>query len=390
MSGDPRLTSLQLWPALDPATESALRESIRRWGVLVPVAKDQHGRTLDGHHRARIADDIGETYAVIVHHVADDDEARELARTLNSDRRHLTTDQRRDMVAHLRELGHSYPAIAKAIGASVGTVYSDAQAFRVESLAEPPARVVGADGKSYPARRPTVFAANDGEAARASAKMAMLPLDALPIGPSTAADIERSVRLVKEAKREERRDENRQAIATAPTLEAAVTAGRFAAIVIDPPWDWGDEGDVDQLGRARPTYATMPFDDLLALPVGERADDDAHLYLWITNRSLPKGFALIEAWGFRYITCLTWVKPSFGMGNYFRGQTEHVLFGVKGSQALKRKDVGTSFSAQRGPRGHSSKPVEFYDLVESCSPGPYLEVFARGERDGWVSWGGEL
>jgi N6-adenosine-specific RNA methylase IME4 len=147
------------------------------------------------------------------------------------------------------------------------------------------------------------------------------------------------------------------------------------------------QGDNDQLGRSRPDYATMSFEQLCKLPVGDLADVDCHIYMWITNRSLPKGFALLEAWGFRYITALTWVKPHFGMGNYFRGQTEHVLFGVKGSQMLKRKDVGTVFNAPRGPNGHSSKPVEFYSLVESCSPGPYLEMFSRSERKDWTAWG---
>jgi N6-adenosine-specific RNA methylase IME4 len=108
--------------------------------------------------------------------------------------------------------------------------------------------------------------------------------------------------------------------------------------------------------------------------------------LWVTNRSLPKAFRLIEAWGFRYITCLTWVKPSIGMGNYFRGSTEQVLFAVKGSQMLKRRDVGTHFEAKRGD-GHSAKPDEFYSLVESCSYGPYIDVFGRKERDGWTVWG---
>ncbi len=77
------------------------------------------------------------------------------------------------------------------------------------------------------------------------------------------------------------------------------------------------------------------------------------------------------------------------MGAYFRGSTEHVLFGIKGSQPLKRQDCGTWFQASRGPSGHSSKPVEFYELVESCSPAPYIELFARGRRDGWVCWGAE-
>lgn len=194
-------------------------------------------------------------------------------------------------------------------------------------------------------------------------------------------------REIKERKREERREENRQIIETVPTVQEAVRLAKFATIVIDPPWDWGDEGDKDQLGRARPTYKTMTINELLELPVGDLADVDSHLYMWITNRSLPKGFDLLEAWGFRYITCLTWVKPSFGMGNYFRGQSEQVLFGVRGSQPLKRKDASTVFEAPRGPNGHSSKPLAFLDLVESCSPGPYLEMFSRSNKDGWTTWG---
>lgn len=195
-------------------------------------------------------------------------------------------------------------------------------------------------------------------------------------------------RAEKEERREERREENRAKVAEATTPEAIAESGaKFATIMIDPPWDWGDEGDQDQLGRARPDYATMTKEQLLALPLPDLSDDDCHLYLWITNRSLPKGFELMERWGFRYVTAITWAKPGFGMGNYFRGQTEHVLFGVKGSQPLKRKDIGTLFNAPRGPNGHSSKPPEFYDLVESCSPGPYLEMFSRSDRKGWKTWG---
>jgi N6-adenosine-specific RNA methylase IME4 len=193
----------------------------------------------------------------------------------------------------------------------------------------------------------------------------------------------------KEQERELRRDENRQKIAQTQTIDEALGTARFATIVIDPPWSWDDEGDADQFGRARPTYGTMSNEELLALPVDKFADTDCHLYLWITNRSLPKGFQLLESWGFRYVTCITWVKPSFGMGNYFRGQTEHLLFGVKGSQMLKRHDVGTVLQAPRGPKGHSSKPIESYDLIESCSPGPYLELFARSQRPDWTSWGAD-
>lgn len=198
------------------------------------------------------------------------------------------------------------------------------------------------------------------------------------------AEIKQAKRAEKETRQEERRMENAAKVEELATPLAA--KGLFQTIVIDPPWDWGDEGDVNQFGRAKPEYSTMPFDDIKALPVNKIADENCHLYLWVTNRSLPKAFALIDAWGFRYITCLTWVKPSIGMGNYFRGSTEQVLFAVKGSQPLKRHDVGTHFSAPRGD-GHSAKPDEFYRLVESCSHAPFIDIFGRKERDGWSVWG---
>ena len=188
----------------------------------------------------------------------------------------------------------------------------------------------------------------------------------------------------REQKRETERVENADKVAK---LENPLDAmGLFQTIVIDPPWDWGDEGDVNQMGRAKPDYATMPIEDVGKLPIAKIADNNCHLYLWVTNRSLPKAFRLIDEWGFRYITCITWVKPSFGMGNYFRGSTEQVLFAVKGSQPLKRKDVGTHFSAPRGKR-HSEKPDEFYEIVKSCSHRPFIDIFGRGERDGWTVWG---
>jgi len=204
----------------------------------------------------------------------------------------------------------------------------------------------------------------------------------------TAKEITQAKRCEKEKKREIARYQNKQKVALLDKSTPLEKMGAvFSTIVIDPPWDWGDEGDKDQLGRARPDYHTLSFNELLNLPVGDISLPDAHIYLWITNRSLPKGFALLERWGFRYITAITWVKPSFGMGNYFRGQTEHVLFGVKGSLPLKRKDVGTVFNAARGKGGHSSKPSELYNLVESCSYGPFLDMFSRTEHEGWTTWG---
>ncbi len=195
------------------------------------------------------------------------------------------------------------------------------------------------------------------------------------------------MRAVKEEIREGRRATNRRIVEGSESADTLIGES-YPTIVIDPPWDWGDEGDVDHFGRGRPVYATMPIHEITALPVSDLAAENAHLYLWITNRSLPKGFGLLEAWGFRYVTVLTWVKPSIGMGNYFRGSTEHVLFGVRGSLEILARDQGTWFAAQRPPQ-HSAKPPEFYQLIERCSPAPWLEMFGRGPRKGWSVWGAE-
>lgn len=189
-------------------------------------------------------------------------------------------------------------------------------------------------------------------------------------------------RLINEAKRQKERINDKAGIAKVQPIPV----GPFSAISIDPPWDWSDEGDSEQFGRAMPTYSTMPFGEIRNLPILSRVKPDCHLYLWITNRSLPKGFELLETWGFRFITLLTWGKPHFGMGNYFRGQTEHIMFGIKGSLPLLRHDVGTLFQFGRG-NNHSSKPDEIFSLLATCSPEPRLEMFARKEHQGWIPWG---
>jgi len=195
----------------------------------------------------------------------------------------------------------------------------------------------------------------------------------------------------KEAKREKQRQEDYKKVKQLQTKQNKKLEDfgpRFSTIVIDPPWDWSDEGDINQLGRAKPDYSTMTIGQLMKMPIDKISAPNSHLYLWITNRSLPKGFQLMEKWGFRYITCLTWCKPSIGMGNYFRGSTEHVLFAVKGSLPLKRKNIGTWFTAKRGKK-HSEKPDEFYNIIETCSPRPRIDIFSRKNRKNWITWGTE-
>lgn len=156
----------------------------------------------------------------------------------------------------------------------------------------------------------------------------------------------------------------------------------FGCIAIDPPWRYDNRAT---RGAAEDHYPTMSLDELAALELPAAAD--SHLYLWTTNPFLHEAFHLLDAWGFTYKTCLTWCKPQMGMGNYFRGTTEHVLFGIRGRCPTLANDIPTHFVADR--TRHSAKPDAFYDLVERSSPGPRLDMFARTRRLGWYAWGNE-
>lgn len=174
------------------------------------------------------------------------------------------------------------------------------------------------------------------------------------------------------------------AVAPPPVTLAPLPEGAFRVIAADPPWQYDNKAT---RGAAEDHYSTMTIEELCALDVIDRAADDAHLYLWTTNGFLRESFDVLDAWGFSYKTCLTWVKPQMGLGNYFRSSTEHVLFGVRGKLATADRALMNWFQAPRGR--HSKKPDSFYDLVERASPGPYLELFARRRRFGWEHWGVE-
>lgn len=167
----------------------------------------------------------------------------------------------------------------------------------------------------------------------------------------------------------------------------------YSTIVADPPWRYRSSRIVtaSKSARTKPDsttqYATMSTEEVAALPVASLAAADAHLYLWVTNPLLPHAFAIVDAWGFDYVTLLTWRKlGALGMGYYFRGDTEHVLFGVRGKLPIPpERRMRNWFEAPKAR--HSVKPAAFGDLVERVSPGPYVELFARAPRLGWDSWG---
>ncbi len=181
-------------------------------------------------------------------------------------------------------------------------------------------------------------------------------------------------------------------------LQATIGDRRFTTFLADPPWRF-----INRTGKMAPEhrrlsrYGTLTTDEIATLPVSHITADTAHLYLWVPNALLPEGLRVMAAWGFGYKSNIVWHKlrkdggsDGRGVGFYFRNVTELLLFGVRGKNARTlapgRRQVNYIGSRKRE---HSRKPDEQYALIESCSPGPYLELFGRGLRPGWAVWGNE-
>jgi N6-adenosine-specific RNA methylase IME4 len=181
-------------------------------------------------------------------------------------------------------------------------------------------------------------------------------------------------------------------------LLASVGPRRFATVLADPPWQFANRtGKIAPEHKRLSRYGTMTLDDIAALPVPQIVAPTAHLYLWCPNALLPDGLAVMRAWGFTYKSNLVWHKirkdggsDGRGVGFYFRNVTELILFGVRGKNARTlapgRSQVNLLGTRKRE---HSRKPDEQYDIIEACSAGPFLELFARGVRKNWVVWGNQ-
>lgn len=173
---------------------------------------------------------------------------------------------------------------------------------------------------------------------------------------------------------------------------------KFATILADPPWQFTNKtGKVAPEHRRLSRYRTLTLEEIQALPVSQIAKQTAHLYLWCPNALLPEGLTVMKAWGFAYKSNIVWHKvrkdggsDGRGVGFYFRNVTELILFGVRGKNARTlapgRRQVNLLATRKRE---HSRKPDEQYEIIESCSPGPFLELFARGTRKSWAMWGNQ-
>jgi N6-adenosine-specific RNA methylase IME4 len=186
--------------------------------------------------------------------------------------------------------------------------------------------------------------------------------------------------------------------AVASELTKYVHGRRFGTILADPPWRFTNRtGKVAPEHRRLSRYSTMTLEDICALPVEGISASTAHLYLWTPNALLPEALKVMDAWGFSYKGNIVWHKirkdggsDGRGVGFYFRNVTEIILFGVRGKNARTLAPGRSQVNMiETRKREHSRKPDEQYEIIEACSPGPYLELFARGERPNWTVWGNQ-
>ena len=173
---------------------------------------------------------------------------------------------------------------------------------------------------------------------------------------------------------------------------------KYKTIYADPPWQFQNRtGKIAPEHKRLTRYETMPLEEIKTLPVDEIADGKSHLYLWVPNALLPEGLEVMKAWGFEYKTNIIWEKVRHdgqpdgrGVGFYFRNVTEMLLFGVRGEKNRTLDPARSQVNLIRTiKREHSRKPDEIIPIIEACSPGPYLELFARGNRTGWDMWGNQ-
>lgn len=361
----------QILPDLTEAEYAGLKASIAEHGVWELIVFDEQDNVLDGHHRLRACAELGITdYPTIIRPGLSEEEKVEHIVSLNLDRRHLTVQQRRELVANLRQRGWSLPRISEKLKIGLGTAHRDVAAFPNGN----PQTVTGNDGKRYPA----VIAKNRHEHTRALEGLAVLGPDDLPTKMHTAQHIAGLAQ--------------QQEISQRPPAPA-LPEGTYTVILADPPWQLSGAGFGETATRH---YATMPTDEICALPVSDLAADDCLLFLWARYPMLPEALRVIEAWGFEYSTvAFTWAKTTqsgawhYGLGGWTRANPEIVLLGRRGS--VQRIDRGVANLVVADVSKHSEKPGEVRDrIVRLVGDVPRIELFARESANGWASWGNEL
>lgn len=355
----------QLIPTQTDEEYSRLKKSIRDVQLYEPVVINQNNILLDGHHRLRACKELGWNKIPVERKFFNDiiNETIYVIET-NVIRRHLTVGQKTKIGMTLEEFyaekaNQRQKQAGKLYGKGKDSLGSDEHKLSEGKARDQAAKAVGLTPTTY--LRAKVVLQRGTEAQKKS----------LLLGTDKAGT------LYKNIIHTEKIDKIKKEI---PFVVAP--NGPFDVIVIDPPWDYGNPYDAKG-DRSPPPYPRMSLEEIEAIDF--KANPDCILWLWTTNGFLHQAFHLIEAWGFEYKACLTWSKDKMGLGRWLRNQTEHCLLAVKGKPVIDLTNQTTILHAKT--RGHSVKPDEFYDLVDSYCFGSKVDWFARTARPGWATFG---
>ncbi len=343
--------------------ESGLRQDIQKRGVQYPIKVLPDGRIIDGYHRFKLAN--GKAPVQVVD--TDEEKALALAMSLNLKRRHLSQEQRNELVLKLRRRKYTQKQVAQLTGFSRSTI------DYVENVNQIRNDKTG-NAKEPPDLRVKIPEDHHEVIWQRAKKENQLHSRIAADYKVTEGRISQIIRIYeKKLDRTRAVEELKERADHLPVLKAV-----FSTIVVDPPWPYGSEYDPENWRGATP-YPEMSLDEIKALKIP--AASDCILWLWTTNKHLHEAFHVIENWGFTYKILLTWAKPGIGLGKWLRGQTEHCILAVKGSPKLKLTNQSTLLQAHR--REHSRKPDEFYAMVASLCEEPRLDYFGREPRPGW-------
>lgn len=360
-----------IFPLLDGPELDALAEDIRAHGQRNPVIVIGT-KVLDGRNRLLACARLG-IEARFKQYEGNDPVAFVLSENLH--RRHLNESQRAMVAAKLATLRDGQRKVGKF--ADVPSQAAAASRLSTSERSVRHAREVLDRGSED-----VVKAVERGElAVSAAAELTKLPEEKQRAVLAKSNGKPGNVRaLVKQVEKAE----------VAKQLEAEpppMPAGPFRVIVSDPPWAYEKRAG-DATHRGDLPYPSMSIDEICALDVGSRAHPDGCvLWLWTTNAFMRDAFVVLDAWGFREKTILTWVKNRIGLGDWLRGQTEHCIMAVRGNPTITLTNQTTKLDGL--VREHSRKPDEFYALVEALCPGSKVEMFCRTPREGWAVWGAE-
>ena len=345
-----------LFPLIEGEEFAALVEDIRAHGLELPI-HTYEGKILDGRNRYRACLEAGREPHYKVY---EGDSPASFVVSMNKHRRHLTSSQIAMAAVELEKLLAVEAEARMKAGVTLSNSFDKGRAS---------------------AQAATIMGTNQ-----------QYVLDAKKVithSPELAQQVIAGTITLPEATREIKRDEYKQQIKHLSEAGVVLPTGKYACIVIDPPWPVGFIDREERPNQIGFPYPPMSIEEIQAFPIPEIADDNCHLYLWVVHSFLHMALHLVEHWGFEYRFLMTWVK-NVGFTPYKSAMrtTEHILFCTKGS--LPILDVGQPIHFHADVRQHSRKPDEFYEMVRRRSPSPRIDVFSREARDGFAQFGNEI